>query len=140
MAGQLLIPIPVVGAAVGAITGYVAAAVLVESGVLGIGANNIVAVAEERRQAVERECAAAILQMQRCQQELDALQADYREGFQQTFEPLLEQIKAHQQAAQFEGSFYRLISMGDALGYSLPWRSLAEFDDFMLDDDLELVL
>ncbi len=49
MAGQLLIPVPVVGAAVGAITGYVAAAVLVESGVLGIGANNIVAVAEERR-------------------------------------------------------------------------------------------
>lgn len=140
MAGQLLIPIPVVGAAVGAITGYVAAAVLVESGVLGVGANNIVAAAEARRQVVERECAAAILQMQRCQKELDALEADYREGFRQTFEPLLEQIKAHQQAAQFEGSFYRLISMGDALGYSLPWRSLAEFDHFMQDDDLELVL
>ena len=46
MAGQLLIPVPIAGAAVGAITGYVAAAVLVESGVLGIGTNNIVAVAE----------------------------------------------------------------------------------------------
>jgi uncharacterized membrane protein len=49
MAGQLLIPVPIVGAAVGAITGYVAAAVLVESGGQGIGTNNIVAVAEKRR-------------------------------------------------------------------------------------------
>ena len=53
MAGQLLIPVPVVGAAVGAISGYVAAAVLVESGVLGLGSNNIVAIAEERQAAIE---------------------------------------------------------------------------------------
>jgi hypothetical protein len=140
MAGQLLIPVPIVGAAVGAITGYVAAAVLVESGVLGVGVNNIVAVAEERRRVVERECAAAILQMRRCQQELNALEDEYRQGFRQTFAPLLEQIQAHQQAGRYDGSFSRLVLMGDALGRSLPWRTLEEFDDFMQDDSLELVL
>jgi len=140
MAGQLLIPVPVVGAAVGAITGYVAAAVLVESGVLGVGASNIVAIAEERRQHVERECAAAILQMRRCQQEIEALEADYRQGFREIFQPLLEQIRTHQQAGDFNDSFVRLVCMGEALGHSLPWRSLAEFDDFMEDDSLELVL
>jgi hypothetical protein len=140
MAGQLLIPVPIVGAAVGAITGYVAAAVLVESGVLGIGTNNIVAVAEKRRQQVERECAEAILQLRRCQQELEALEANYRQGFRETFQPLLEQIRAHQQAGRFNDTFVRLVYMGDALGYSLPWRSLAEFDDFMIDDSRELTL
>lgn len=140
MAGQMLIPVPVVGAAVGAITGYVAAAVLVESGVLGVGVNNIVAVAEERRRVVERECAAAILQMRHCQQELDALEDDYRQGFRQTFAPLLEQIQAHQQAGRYDGSFSRLVRMGDALGRSLPWRTLEEFDAFMQDSSLELVL
>lgn len=140
MAGQMLIPVPVVGAAVGAITGYVAAAVLVESGVLGVGVNNIVAVAEERRRVVERECAAAILQMRRCQQELEALEDDYRQGFRQTFAPLLEQIQAHQQAGRYDGSLSRLVNMGDALGRSLPWRTLEEFDAFMHDSSLELVL
>ena len=140
MAGQMLIPVPVVGAAVGAITGYVAAAVLVESGVLGVGVNNIVAVAEERRRVVERESAAAILQMRHCQQELDALEDDYRQGFRQTFAPLLEQIHAHQQAGRYDGSFSRLVRMGDALGRSLPWRTLEEFDAFMQDSSLELVL
>lgn len=140
MAGQLLIPVPVIGAAVGAITGYVAAAVLVESGVLGVGINNIVTIAEERRQHVERECAAAILQMRRCQQELESLEADYRHGFHETFQPLLEQIKIHQQAGAFNDSFARLVCMGDALGHSLPWKSLAEFDDFMEDDSLNLIL
>jgi len=87
MAGQLLIPIAVVGAAVGAISGYVAAAVLVESGVLGLGSNNIVTIAEERQAAIERECAAAILEMRRCQQELQQLEDSYGEGFRQTFNP-----------------------------------------------------
>lgn len=140
MAGQLLIPVPVVGAAVGAITGYVAAAVLVESGVLGVGVNNIVAVAEERQRLVERECAVAIMQMRRCQQELEELEADYRQGFRETFEPLLEQIKTHQQAGSYGDSLVRLVRMGDALGHSLPWRSLADFDVFMQDDGLELAL
>lgn len=30
--------------------------------------------------------------------------------------------------------------MGDALGRSLPWRTLEEFDAFMQDSSLELVL
>ena len=100
----------------------------------------MVAIAEERRQQVERECAAAILQLRRCQQELEALEADYRQGFRETFQPLLEQIRTHQQAGGFNDSFVRLVCMGDALGHSLPWRSLAEFDDFMEDDSLELTL
>ena len=140
MAGQLLIPVPVVGAAVGAISGYVAAAVLVESGVLGLGSNNIMAIAEERQAAIERECAAAILEMRRCQQELQQLEESYGQGFRQTFSPLLDELKEHQQAGLHRNSLERLVSLGEALGHALPWRSFEEFDAFMLNDELELVL
>jgi hypothetical protein len=140
MAGQLLIPVPVVGAAVGAISGYVAAAVLVESGVLGLGSNNIVAIAEERQATIERECAAAILEMRRCQQELQQLEESYGKGFSQTFSPLLDELRQHQQAGLHRNSLDRLVRIGDALGHALPWRSVEEFDVFMLNDELELVL
>ena len=140
MAGQLLIPIPVVGAAVGAISGYVAAAVLVESGVLGLGSNNIVTIAEERQAAIERECAAAILEMRRCQQELQQLEESYGEGFRQTFNPLLEELRQYQQAGLHRNSLERLVGIGDALGHALPWRGFEEFDAFMLDKEMELVL
>lgn len=140
MAGQLLIPVPVVGAAVGAVSGYVAAAVLVESGVLGLGSNNIVAIAEERQAAIERECAAAILEMRRCQQELQQLEESYGEGFRQTFNPLLDELRQHQQAGLHRNSLDRLVRIGEALGHALPWRSFEEFDAFMLNDELELVL
>ena len=140
MAGQLLIPVPVVGAAVGAISGYVAAAVLVESGVLGLGSNNIVAIAEERQATIERECAAAILEMRRCQQELQQLEESYGQGFSQTFSPLLDELRQHQQAGLHRNSLDRLVRIGDALGHALPWRSFEEFDAFMLNEELELVL
>jgi len=140
MAGQLLIPVPVVGAAVGAISGYVAAAVLVESGVLGLGSNNIVAIAEERQAAIEQECAAAILEMRRCQQELQELEASFGEGFVQTFSPLLAELKQHQQDGLHGNSLDRLVRIGDALGHALPWRSIEEFDSFMLNNATELVL
>lgn len=140
MAGQLLIPIPAVGAAVGAISGYVAAAVLVESGVLGLGSNNIVAIAEKRQSVIERECAAAILEMRRCQQELQQLEESYGEGFRQTFRPLLDELRDHQQAGLYRNSLERLVRIGDALGHALPWRSFEEFDAFMRNDELVLVL
>ena len=140
MAGQLLIPVPVVGAAVGAISGYVAAAVLVESGVLGLGSNNIVAIAEERQEVIERECAAAILELRSCQEELEQLEQAYGDGFRETFSPLLDELKEHQQAGLHRNSLERLISIGNSLGRALPWQSMEEFDAFMLDDELELVL
>ena len=140
MAGQLLIPIPVIGAAVGAVSGYVAAAVLVESGVLGLGSNNIVAIAEDRQAVIERECAAAILELRRCQQELQQLEESYGEGFRQTFRPLLDELRDHQQAGLYRNSLERLVRMGDALGHALPWRRFEEFDAFMRNDELALVL
>ena len=140
MAGQLLIPVPVVGAAVGAISGYVAAAVLVESGVLGLGCNNIVAIAEERQATIERECAAAILEMRRCQQELQQLEESYGQGFRQTFEPLLDELRRDQQTGLYRNSLERLVCIADALDHALPWSSFEEFDGFMLNDEQDLVL
>ncbi len=97
-------------------------------------------IAEERQAAIERECAAAILEMRRCQQELQQLEESYGQGFRQTFSPLLDELKEHQQAGLHRNSLERLVSLGEALGHALPWRSFEEFDAFMLNDELELVL
>lgn len=39
-----------------------------------------------------------------------------------------------------QAALVRLVRMGDALGYSLPWRSMAEFNDFMEDENQPFVL
>ncbi len=140
MAGQLLIPVPVVGAAVGAVSGYVAAAVLVESGVLGLGSSNIVDIAEERQSAIERECAAAILEMACCQNELQQLQERYGHEFQEVFTPLLDELRRHQSAGLHRNSLDRLVGIGHALGVALPWKDIGDFDNFMTDEKKELVL
>ena len=140
MAGQLLIPVPVVGAAVGAVSGYVAAAVLLESGVLGLGSNNIVTIAEERQAEIERECAASILEMISCQQELQQLEETYGEGFRKTFSPLLDELREHQKAGLHRNSLERLVGIGNAFGLALPWKSLEDFDAFILNNEQEFIL
>lgn len=96
--------------------------------------------AEERQAAIEQECAAAIVEMHRCQRELQELEASFGEGFVQTFSPLIDELKQHQLAGLHGNSLDRLVRIGDALGHALPWRSIEEFDSFMLNDVTELVL
>jgi hypothetical protein len=40
----------------------------------------------------------------------------------------------------YRNSLERLVRMGEALGHALPWRRFEEFDAFMRNDDLALVL
>ena len=56
------------------------------------------------------------------------------QGFRQTFTPLLDQLRPHQQAGLLRNSLDRLVRIGDALGHALPWRTFEEFDAFMLNE------
>ena len=58
--GQIAIPIPIVGALVGSLVGYTTSAVLVQSGILGVGKKNIVYIAKKRREYVEAQCLKSI--------------------------------------------------------------------------------
>lgn len=135
LAGQMLIPIPVVGGVVGSLAGYAAAAILVQSGVLGIGANNIVKIAEDRRRTVEAETYRAIVRMDALRREIQDLSAAYNIQFTETILPCLDRLD--QQLARWEPEAIvgSLGALNTAIGTALPWRSFAEFEDFMLDDN-----
>ena len=88
--------------------------------------------------AIERECAAAILAP--LPAGTPAARESYGQGFRETFRPLLNELREHQQSGLHRNSLERLVGIGDALVLALPWRSFEEFDAFMLNDELELVL
>ncbi len=71
--GQILIPVPVVGALVGSLVGYTTAAALVQAGLLGMGPNNLVARERECRQEIERSCRIATDRMAECKMATESI-------------------------------------------------------------------
>ena len=140
MAGQLLIPIPVAGALVGATVGYITSAALVESGILGVGPSNIVAIESRRRAEVERSCRAACARLEAYEREITQIIASDQAFRESTIVPALTSFDQAVASEDFDHATAALGSLNLALGRTLPFRTLDEFDEFMLDDDSALYL
>lgn len=138
MAGQLLIPIPVVGGLVGSLVGYSASAIMLQSGILGIGANNIVAVATRRREEIEAECFAAIERMAFYQAAADQITSEYQLQYRDQLLPSLVDFETGLMDWNPNAAIIALSRLNLALGKSLPWGSFEEFDAFMEDPDTVL--
>lgn len=133
--GQVAIPIPVVGAMVGAGVGYFIGNMLHQSGLIALGDSKVVKEAKERHRAVQVMCLAAIPEIQKNRLELE----NYLESY------------FSQRKNEFLGSFSMLDNslcswnpddfvsglelINNQFGTSLQFKSFAEFDDFMRSDE-----
>lgn len=138
--GQALIPIPVVGAFVGSTVGYFVGNMLHQSGLLSLGEADMVKAARERREHIEALCMTAIPLMRAHRLELEELMAQHfaerRHLLSSAFDGL-ENSLVDWDADSFAAHLERV---NNAFGASLPFKTLAEFDDFMADDDQAFVL
>ena len=85
MLGQVAIPIPVVGALVGAGVGYLVGNLLHQSGLLALGDSQVVKAAKERRRVVEALCLSVLPLMQQNRLEMERLTAEHFVNRKQDF-------------------------------------------------------
>lgn len=140
LAGQVLVPVPVAGAIAGCIVGYVTAAVLVQSGLLGVGPRNIVAQEAARRSEVEGMCRQAVQRMGEYRALAESVMRDHAAEYQAQLLPALDRFELALFGSDPDVAIEQLALLNGTLGEALPFRDIAEFDDFMEDPDAKLLL
>lgn len=132
--GQVLIPIPVVGALVGSTVGYFVGNILYQSGLLSLGDTVGVKLAKERRKRIEALCLQAIPLMQQNRLELQSLInqhiSEQREMFDSAF-MCMDDALVNWNPDAFT---FHLEKVCNAFNTGLPFSNFKEFDEFMNDD------
>lgn len=133
--GQTAIPVPVVGAMVGAGVGYFVGHMLHQSSLVALGEPEAVRAARERREQVEAICLAAIEQMQanrrELEKQLDEYFADRKEDFLQSFQ-LMDEAMGEWDPNRFVQGLQKI---NYQFGASLQFENREEFDSFMKSDE-----
>lgn len=129
--GQLVIPVPVAGGLIGSLVGYTTASVLLQAGMLGIGASDSVEAA--RRTQVERSCQVAIARMAECRIAIEELTADQDLRYREAIVPALDKFELELIIGDGQSAIDALAQINLTLGQQLPFADFPEFDSFMLD-------
>jgi len=133
--GQVAIPIPVVGALVGAGVGYFIGNMLHQSGLIALGDSRVVKEAKERRDVVQAMCLAAITEIRKNRIELESYLETYfsqrKNEFSESFSMLDDSLYNWNPDAFIVG----LERINNQFGASLQFKSFVEFDDFMNSDE-----
>lgn len=134
--GQMAIPIPVVGAMVGSMMGYV-----LSSTCYGFmfAALNEAQLAREERIRVEQECAAHIAEMKKYRAQMEEFFDNYLNHYRQTFAESIYQINEAYKLDDCEQFLQGCNKIVKSLGGKVQFETKKEFDDFMASDEaLEL--
>ncbi|MCB1659329.1 MAG: hypothetical protein KDI39_14000 [Pseudomonadales bacterium] len=138
--GQIVIPIPVVGALVGSTVGYFIGNLIHQSGLVALGESANVKIARERREQIEKMCLHAIPQMRAERIELERVlhsnQIARREFINDVFFNLESSLLTND-ANQY---ITALTSLNGAFGKDLGFKSLEEFNTLMEDDEFTFKL
>lgn len=129
--GQIAIPIPVVGALVGAGVGYFIGNMLHQSGLVALGDSRIVKEAKDRRYAIQAMCLAVIPEIQKNRLELENYLESYflqrKNEFLDSFSVLDDSLCSWNP----DRFVFGLDKINNQFGTSLQFKSFTEFDLFM---------
>lgn len=129
--GQAAIPIPVVGALVGAGVGYYIGNMLHCSGHIAIGETQAVKAAKQRRAEIEALCKVLIPSIQKSRQELEEYINTYFSERKVIFESAFQNIDKALQNWEPDELTRALNEINSQFGKTLQFASFSEFDDFM---------
>jgi hypothetical protein len=138
--GQVAIPIPVVGAAVGAVVGYTVSAAVMEGLKFAAAAAVVADAAEARVQLLKVEVVAACQSLEEERTRLQLLQREEHATFVQHLMPALAQTEAAARRGDESAFLDGLIDLNRALGAKLDWSTREEFDQLMADPNWALEL
>ena len=130
-AGQLLIPIPIVGGMIGSMVGYAFA-----SSCYGelIGALKEAKLAHEERLRIEQECAEAIALICQYRAEMEVAISKYLSDYMETFSNAFDQMNTAIGLNDIDGFMQGANSITAKLGGNVQFENYDEFDSFMKSD------
>ena len=137
--GQMVIPIPVVGALVGSTVGYFLGNMLHQTGLISLGEAPNVKAARQRRQQIENICLDAIPLMQANRLRMEEL---VEQHFQRRASDLnLAFDRLESSLFDTSDNYYSALNdLNKMYGQSLSFTNQKEFNDFMLDESQDFVL
>ena len=138
--GQILIPVPVLGALVGSLVGYTTSALLVQSGILGVGQKSIVHMAKKRREYIESQCFQAIELMHHYKAIFAYIGERYEYQYINEVLPSLALIESAISTWDAEKAIAGLAYLNQSFAKKMKFRSFSEFDDFMINKNNKLIL
>lgn len=133
--GQAAIPIPVVGALIGAGVGYFIGNMLHQSGLIALGDSAVVKAAKANRKQVEAMCLAAIPQIQQHRQEMETLLATHFAERSAIFVSAFEAMDSALGEWDPDSYVSGLGEINQQFGSVLPYKNFNEFDSFMKSDE-----
>ena len=140
IAGQLLIPVPVVGGLVGGIVGHATASILLEAGLIAGGAPAQLDNARRRRAEVEESTRLAITQLEASRTDVETLIHEHAREFRADVLPALDAFDEAVIDGTPGAAVQALVALSRAFRSHVPFRTLEQFDAFMVDDVTSLTL
>lgn len=130
--GQVLIPIPVVGAMVGGMIGYALA-----SSCYGGLLKDLQEAKQsaERRKAIEAECQQAIQAIQQYRREIQQITESYFMEYQNVFDSAFTSIKHSMQIGDVDGFIKGMNTITHQMGGTTQFETKEEFDQCMMSDE-----
>jgi len=133
--GQAAIPIPIVGAFIGASVGYFIGNSLLRSGLLALGDSDVVKAAKGRRREIEKICESLIPSIQKSRKELedyiDKYFAERKQDFFESFDALDDSLE-NWDADSYVSALSRI---NNQFGITLQIKTFEEFDILMGSDE-----
>ena len=130
-AGQILIPIPVVGAVVGSMLGYTLSSLCYSN---LMNALNKAKLAREERIRVEKECEEAIKAIRAYRKEINEYMDEYLADYRMSFDNAFKDIKTSLSIGDVDGCIDGFNQITRKLGGKVEFNNMEEFDKRMKDD------
>lgn len=137
--GQMVIPIPVVGALIGSTVGYFLGNMLHQTGLISLGEAPNVNAARQRREQIEAICLDAIPLMQANRLQMEKLVEQHFQKRASDLNLAFNRLEAS--LFDINDNYYCALSdLNKIYGQSLSFTNQKEFNDFMLDDSQDFIL
>ena len=138
--GQVLIPIPVVGAMIGSTVGYFIGNLIHQSGLIALGESNNVKVARERRERIEQLCLHAIPQMRAARLEMERVLHENTIARREFINNAFNDVELSLLASDADQYIAALNSINGVFGKDIGFNNLNEFNELMEDSEFAFVL
>lgn len=132
--GQMICPIPVLGAVVGGVAGQVCAVTLVKGVRLAIAAARVAGLEEEQVWRLEAEVLLALEVEAAMRAAVEALAAEFGQVMQETVNPTLQALEASLADECHNDALVGLATLTRQFGGAPPFSSVVEFESWMAEE------
>lgn len=137
IAGQAVIPIPIVGAMVGSMVGYALSSAFYKELTSSLKDAKL---ARETRIRIEKECKEAIKYIRQCRQEMNRLASQYLSDYQNVFNSAFSDMDAALLSGDIDLFILGANKITKKLGGTVQYDNMNEFESFMNNDEIFLTL